>query len=57
MPKEEIERIILSNLGFDGKRKRFTVDIIRAIDMIRDFDIHHTKPKFSNVYCKLVMPE
>lgn len=36
MPKEDIERIILSNLEFDGKKKRFILDITKAIDMMRD---------------------
>ena len=29
----------------------------KAIDMMRDYDINHIKPKFSEIQCKMVMPE
>lgn len=57
LPKEDIQKIILANLGFNGAKKQFILDVTKAIDQLRDIDVHHMKPKFSEIYCKLVMPE
>jgi hypothetical protein len=29
----------------------------KTIDMMRDYDINHTKPKYSEIKCKMIMPE
>jgi hypothetical protein len=57
MPKEEVERVLLSNLIFNGYKKSLILDVTKAIDMMRDYDINHMKPKYSEIYCKLIMPQ
>ena len=57
MPKEEVEKVLLSNISFNGKKKSLILDVTKAIDLMRDYDINHMKPKYSEIYCKLVMPE
>ena len=57
MPKEEVERVLLSNLNFNGSKKALILDVTKAIDMMRDYDINHMKPKFSEIKCKLIIPD
>lgn len=57
MPKEEVERVLLSNLNFNGLKKALFLDVTKTIDMMRDYDINHMKPKFSLIECKLVIPD
>ena len=57
MPKEEVERVLLSNLNFNGQKKSLILDVTKTIDMMRDYDINHMKPKFSEIKCKLVIPD
>jgi hypothetical protein len=33
------------------------VDIGKAVEMLRDTDVHHMKKKFSQIYCKLIITE
>lgn len=32
LPKEDIQKIILANLGFNGSKKQFILDVTKAID-------------------------
>lgn len=57
LPQEDVERVILKNLTYDWEKAQLQVDMSGVIDMIRDININHTKPKFTEVKCKMLVPQ
>jgi hypothetical protein len=57
MQRDEIERVLLRHLEFDGKKKEFTLDIDVAIDELRMIDLTQSKFKFSQIYSQMIVPE
>jgi hypothetical protein len=57
MQREDIERVILRHLEFDGKKKEFSLNIDIAIDELRMIDLTQTKYKYSQLYSQMLVPE
>jgi hypothetical protein len=56
LSREEIERIIIRNLSFNGEQKSLILDRQKVIENLRDCDINHTKRKCAQIKSKLVIP-
>lgn len=55
--REQIELILLRNLTFNGKKKALQIDMEKSFAQLRDCDVNHTKQKFTEIRCKLIIPE
>jgi len=57
IPKEQVERILMRNLTFNGKHKRLQIDREKCLEMLRDVDVHSSRKKFTEIRSKLIIPE
>ncbi|CDW77078.1 UNKNOWN [Stylonychia lemnae] len=57
LSKEQIEKVIIRHLSFNGEKKSLFLDRSKVIENLRDVDINHTKRKFSQIKSKLVIPQ
>ena len=57
LPKEEIERLVVRNLSFNGKHKSLWMNRTKVIEQLRDTDINHTKKKLSIIKSTLIIPQ
>lgn len=44
-------------MSFNGKEKSIVLNNSKTIDTLRDTDIHYTKKVFTEIKCKLIIPE
>lgn len=57
MQREDIERVVLRHLEFDGKKKEFSLNIDVTIDELRMIDLTQSKYKYSQIYSQMIIPE
>lgn len=57
LSKEEIERILIRNLSYNGKDKKLWIDRLKITELLRDCDINHTKRKFSQILSTMIIPK
>jgi hypothetical protein len=57
LSKEEVEKNLLRNMSFNGAKKSIVMDSVKLITTLRDTDVHNTKRCFTEVRCKLIVPE
>lgn len=56
LPQEEVERVIMKNLCFIQESNSLGVDIAGVIDNVRDISVNNTKPKYTQIHCKMLLP-
>jgi hypothetical protein len=57
MAREDVERILLKNLAYLPDKRELVIDNKQnLLEMVRETDVHHTRVKFTEIYCKLMIP-
>lgn len=56
MAREDVERILLKNLHYVPEKRELVIDNQNLLEMVREADVHHTRVKFTEIYCKLMLP-
>jgi hypothetical protein len=55
--KEDVQASIIKNLSYLPKTKEISIEMPSLIEMIRDLDVNYTKPLYTEVYGKIMVPE
>lgn len=57
LARENVDRIIMQNLSFDGARKAFQMKLTDLLSMTRNSDVSFMKSRFYELKSKMIIPE